>query len=76
MSAAIAKFSIVSTKPKAESSFVENSNGAFYSAAGTPTILLGCGAKNASGSRQTNLDLDQVKDLKNLILETVTGWAG
>ena len=76
VSAAIAKFSIVSTKPKAESSFVENSNGAFYSAAGTPTILLGCGAKNASGSRQTNLDLDQVKDLKNLILETVTGWAG
>lgn len=76
VSAAIAKFSIVSTKPEAESSFVENSNGAFYSAAGTPAILLGCGARNPNKSPQASLDLNQVEELKNLILETVAGWAG
>jgi acetylornithine deacetylase len=72
--AAIAKFSIVSNKPEVETSFVEESNGAFYSAAGIPTTLLGCGAKNLNESCQTNLDLDKIEELKNLMLETVESW--
>jgi len=57
-----------------QSSVVENPIGSFYSAAGTPTVLLGFGAGAQSQSLAPTVDLSLMKKLATMMVETSIVW--
>lgn len=73
--AAVGMLSENKSSSNMQSAVVENSIGSFYSATGTPTVLLGCGSEALSQSYPPTVDLALMKKLATMMIETSIVWA-